>query len=410
MDILSFFKKVTGLVPTVDQEQFLLGLTNFDLKNLAASAGRQTGKSLCSAVAVLWWCFEYSDPVDVLLMSTMDSYVYDHVEQLFAKNPDLAAEIVQEGIAGLVPLRGFAIRKGSRVHVRKGTERQIRGLGVDICIADEAAELPAKMITTALGNIRGKVSKFIMLSTPHKTGLFTEIVSNPDKYGFKVYNWSELNCSWHGKANLDLKRKTMSTQEWQMEVLGQVLSMAERAYFPSKHIDACIIECPCTREGGALSSIEIGLDFGFDPCKTVLVVTEKIFAKRKLLFIKAWHKKPIEEIAPEIGQLIEEWNPSLVKADDKPAEYQHKIEPYTKHKIHYLSAPMHKEAIISQMQRRVRMHQLIIPDHFTNIILELRKYHRGKRCGDDIVDALALACYEPAVPLSTKPTGVAIFN
>jgi hypothetical protein len=99
----------------------------------------------------------------------------------------------------------------------------------------------------------------------------------------------------------------------------------------------------------------------------------------------------------------------MVKADDKPAEYQHKVEPFTKVHIHYLSAPMHKEAIISQMQRRVRQHQLIIPDHFTNIILELRKYKRGKRTGDDLVDALALACYEPATPLS-KCSGSVIFG
>ena len=151
MEIIEFFKKVTGLTPTKDQEEFLRALVDPARPKIAASCGRQTGKSLCAAVSVLWWVFEHPGVIDVLLMSAMDSYVYDHIEQLFHKNQDLLDEVVVEGVSGLVPLRGFATKKGSRVHVRGSTSKQVRGLGADIEVVDEAEEIPDVLLTTALG-------------------------------------------------------------------------------------------------------------------------------------------------------------------------------------------------------------------------------------------------------------------
>lgn len=409
MDILAFFIKVTGLTPTEDQSKFLLALVDLDIKYIAASAGRQCGKSLCTAVAVLYWAIEYGEPVEIMLLSPMDAYVYDAIERIFTNNPDLQKQIKTEGVTGLVPIKGFELLNGSRVHVRRGTEKQVRGLGVDIAIADEAAELPDKMLTTALGNVRGKISKFIMLSTPHKTGLFTKIVDKPESFNFIIFHWSELNCDWHSKDSLTLKKKTMSNQDYKMEVLGQVLSSEERAYFPPKHIDKCTYEI-VTREGKPASVIEAGIDFACSPCRTVLIVSERIFGRVKVLFVKSWGKRSIEEIAPEIAKFLLEFKPSIIKADSMPPEYKGKIEPYIKgYRINYINSVYTKELLLGQLLRLIRTNSLEIQGNQVELLKQLKQYRRGLRTGDDYVDALAFSVYQPAIPFNNESSGGAFF-
>jgi hypothetical protein len=406
MDIIEFFKKVTGLEPTEDQKQFLEALVDPARPKNAASCGRQTGKSLCSAVTVLWWIFNYPEPINVLLMSAMDSYVYDHIEQLFHKNPDLLAEVVVEGVSGLVPLRGFAIKKGSRVHVRGSTSKQVRGLGADIEVVDEAEEIPDELLTTALGNLRGELSRCVWLGTSHKEGLFTRVIRNPKRFGFTGFTWSAENCSWHAPELLKTKKAMMSHQQYKVEVLGQVLSAEDRALFPSKHIAKCIYDT-ISKENSPHSRIEAGIDWGFDPCRTVLCITERIFNRRRLLYINSWARKPIEEIAPEMAHLIEKHGVTLVKADAQPSDYKHKLEKFTKVPVYYIESNMHKDAMLSQLQRKIRQHtlELSMGDHSSvTLIAQLRKYRRGKRTGDDLVDALAFSCYDPAIPLESRAT------
>ena len=389
--ILDFFKKITGLDPTSDQINFLEALVDLDKKNVAACAGRQTGKSLCSAVAVLWWIFEYPDIVNVLLMSSMDSYVYDHIERIFHNNPDLVKEVVVEGISGLVPLRGFQIKKGSRVHVRRGTEKQVRGLGCDIVIADEAAELSDKMITTAMGNLSGKIGKMVLLSTPHKTGLFTKIVSEAERYKYKVINWSEVGCLWHSSDSIQNKKRLMSNQEYKMEVLGQVLSLEERAFFPRDHLKKCYIENMMT-EGGNRTA---GLDFGQVVGKNVLTIVEWIGPRRKVLLSKSWAKKNIEDILPEIQSLVEEHKVEVIRADSKPPEYSHIIgKSIGTIQVIYIDMTFHKEASIGQLKTLVKKHTLEIDVRNVPLQVEMEKYRLHKRSGDDLVDSLSMAIYD----------------
>lgn len=392
MDIIEFFKKRTGLVPTPQQEQFLLALTNLDIKKLLASCGRQTGKSLCTAVAVLWWVFEYPDPIDILLMSTMDSYVYDHIENIFAKNSDLVVEVVVEGVSGLVPLRGFQTKKGSRVHVRGSTNKQIRGLGVNIVIIDEAAEIADEMITTALGNLHSPIEKFVMLSTPHKNSIFTTIAINPDKYGFILFTWDAENVSWQSKTLIASKKAMMSPQEYKVEVLGIPLSTEERQYFPAADIKLCVKE-HVDRENVPNSRIEAGIDWGESIGETVVTVTERIYARRKILFIKRYRKAALELILPEIKEILDKFKPETVRCDSKPT-YAVDL---AKKQLKYLKVvdfQFHKAEMLAQLLRKIKTHSLEIGDNQVDLIKQLRSYRLHKRAGDDLIDSLILAIYE----------------
>jgi hypothetical protein len=127
-----------------------------------------------------------------------------------------------------------------------------------------------------------------------------------------------------------------------------------------------------------------------------------------VLLVREWAKKPIEDIALEIGKILDEYGVVLAKADARPAEYKYKIVKFTKIPIYYIEGNMHKDSMLSQLQRKIRQHQLEIPMRELTLITQLRKYRWGRRLEDDYEDALAFSCYAPSEPLEVRPTPTVI--
>ncbi|MGB9855837.1 MAG: terminase large subunit domain-containing protein [Caldisericum exile] len=393
--IEDWFKFLTGLEPTGDQVNVLKSVTNLEDKKIVVSAGRQSGKTLTVAVAILYWVFCYNEPIKILLISPQTNVLYYHIRNIFDRNKDLfEGHVLAEGVYSLVPLRGFTTDRGTQVWVKGATDKQIRGIPADMVVIDEACEVKNDIILTALGNLSGKISKIILLSTPHKSNsLFVKWATEPESQ-FKVFQWSSEGLAWHDKTLLETKRKEMSREQYAVEVLGRPPTKEERAFFPKKHIDKCIFEGESVREGG---QIEIGVDFGETESKTVLTVVEKIGKiRRKVLYVKSW-KLPPELVAPEIMTEILKWKPSIVKADNRPKEYREALKKLTD-KIVFLDGIFHKDLMLGQLQAHVREHNVLIPQNQVELIKQLTTYKRGKSTGDDYVDSLALACYEFEVP------------
>lgn len=394
-DVVSFFRRVTKLEPTEDQKRLLLMLIDPKVKGILISAGRQTGKTLTCAVATIWLSISHKR-INIILTSAQDNWLYAHIKDIWNRNLDLRQYVAAEGVFGIVPLKGYETKEGSKVHVRPSTEKGLRGVPGDIGFADEAAEMNEQTIMTLIGNLSGEFNKLIMLSTPHKTGKFTELISDPEKFGFVLFHWSEEGCAWHSKEELKRKKQMMSPQQYKMEVQGLPLDRSERAFFPMKHLEHCIMEVEPIKEGGEKSTTEAGIDFGFDS-PTVFTLTEKIGStKRKLLYRKIWKGKTIEEQGPEILELIRQLRPSSVKGDSKPPQYKRWFEQYAMGKIHFIDLALgHKDQMMGQLQRKVREHNLILSTTFPDVIIQMKKYRLGMREGDDLVDSLALSCYEP---------------
>ena len=391
LDIVSFFEYVTGLKPTEDQKQLLLSLTDMNVKKVIISAGRQSGKSITCAVAILWLSFVYGQeyPVKILLVSAQENILYFHIREILKRCPEFEEEIVAHGVYSLVPLRGYELRNGSIVYVRGATDKQIRGLPADIVFIDEAAEVKDDVILTALGNLSGSISKFILLSTPHKDNLFTKWATDENS-GFKVHMWSAENLPWHDKTILETKKKEMSSEKYAVEVLGRPPTIQERGFFSRTHVNKCISDSPIVREGG---TIEIGIDFGEIESCTILTVIERVGRiKCKILEIKKW-KLPPELVADEILVQIRKWNPTIVKADNKPPEYMNVLKTKTR-KIVFIDCTFHKELMLGQLQKLIREHSILIPQHEVELIKQLTIYRRGMKVGDDYVDSLALAIYD----------------
>jgi len=389
INIEDYFEYLTGLKPTKDQAELLKTLTDMSNKKIIISAGRQSGKTLTCAVAVLWYVFEYDKPIKVLLISAQENILYFHIREIFKRHPEFTEEIVAQGVYSLVPLRGFESKRGSIVYVKGATDKQIRGLPADVVFIDEACECKDDVILTALGNLSGPISKFILLSTPHKDNLFTRWATDENS-GFKVHMWSAENLPWHDKTILETKKKEMSSEKYAVEVLGRPPTIQERGFFSRTHVNKCITESPIVREGG---TIEIGIDFGEIESSTVLTVIERVGRiKCKILNIKKW-KLPPELVSDEILVEIRKWNPTIVKADNKPPEYMNILKSKTR-KIVFIDCTFHKELMLGQLQKLIREHNILIPQHEVELIKQLTTYKRGMKVGDDYVDSLALAVYD----------------
>ena len=410
MNILDFFTKITGLTPTDSQKELLINAVDLSIKKILISAGRQSGKTLCSAVIVLWYVFCYSKPLKILLISAQDNILYFHIRELFKKNPEFVNQLTERSrlAAELVPIKGFETIFGAVVFVKGSTTKQIMGTPADIVVIDEACEIKNNIIIEAMGCISGEMSKLILLSTPHKAeSLFVELATEENPT-FRIFTWSSENLSWHQKDMIEEKRKRMTKEQWATQVLGRPPTKQERAFFARKDVEECFQSVESIREGGVLSRIEIGIDTG-NP--TVLTVTERIgTTRRKLLFVKVWTRKYCtpDICGPQILEIIRNWKPYIVKMDSKPQEY---VDWFRVHgnKVKPIDFSIHKEQMMGQLQKMIREHRLLIPTDFIYLKMPLEKYRliRGednkerKTTGSDYVESLALSIYESE---SLQPT------
>jgi hypothetical protein len=419
--IVDKFTEWTGLIPTEDQKKLLREAITQKYHKILISAGRQSGKTLCSAVIVLYLVFYYDKPLKILLISAQDNMIYFHMRSIFRKFPQLQDLLTEKSKLGpeLVPIHGFETLKGSVVNVKNATDRAVMGFPADVVVIDEACKVSNQVMITAMGNLTGEVAKYILLSTPDDDKSNFVVWYGDNDMGFRVYTWSAVDLIWHDASIEAMKKKTMTPEIYATQVLGRPKTNEERSFFATKNIDEkCLIEGEPKPEGGATARLEVGIDHGFN--YTVYVLTERVNAsKRIILFYKVWEKKQFEEVAPEIGALLNIHKPFCIKMDSKPIQDQHIIEKYTRRHIDYIDLSFeekdekgetmrdaagrvinHKNYMIGQLRSKVRNGYLKIFVPIQREVAEqLRKYRPKMSTGDDIVDSLALSCYEPTTPL-----------
>jgi len=191
-----------------------------------ASAGRQSGKTITTAVAANYLAFEYNIPLKILLISAQDNMVYYYVKESFRKYKGYNEQLIGRGRISMVPGRGFETQKGSSMTVKGATERGVAGHPADVVIIDEAPLVHDDVILSAIGCLSGSVAKLALLGTPNHVGLFTKWLTDP-KTEYKVSHWSSEKLAWHSKALLKTKRTEYSPARWATDVLGRIPTIQE---------------------------------------------------------------------------------------------------------------------------------------------------------------------------------------
>lgn len=255
-----YFTYLTGLVPTSDQVELLDAIIEWD--RIEASAGRQSGKTIDVSVATMYLAYKYHIPLKILLLSAQENIVYWYMRSFFRgeHRDELTEDLIGSRSAqNVVPLTGFQLNTGTNVFVTGVTERNVRGFPADVVIIDEACLVPNDIIMTALGNLSGPVSKFILLSTPipnpdkgtDKEPKFMKWLRDPE---FKVFHWSSLGLPWHSQRLVDTKRKEFTPAKWAAEVLGRAPTEDEISLSGDIIGEVLFIEVPSPRRGQEVST------------------------------------------------------------------------------------------------------------------------------------------------------------
>ena len=440
--IQSYIEELTGFKLIKEQIDLLDLFKDTEIKEAAGSCGRGFSKTMLSAGTTLWFADEYASymhkDLEILLVSSQDR-IYQQLNWMFEKGKERFgydeatkkySRLKQGGIYDALMKEKAEIwskdfKNLTCIYPVMSTSKSARSHRCDIAIVDEAADCSRETLTAVMGCRTRNIAKLILLSTPHKTGsMFNDIVADYKRYGFKVYMASAEVCPWQEESNKSAKR-LMTPQDYAIEICGRLPMKEERSIFPSKNIDAAIQDVEPIREGGPNSRVEAGLDCGYN--NTVYALRERIgTVKTKIIFLKEWEKKSIEEIAPEIASLLELHKPYLFKIDSKPPHYKAHIQKYTRRSIYQIDASKkveiegedeptnHKKQMVGQFRRKLMEKNLIVPNPelcgeqkeiFKKFIDQLRVYRFGMRDGDDIIDAVLLACYEPVEPLGSQTGG-----
>src|SRR5271157_4903945 len=150
--IVDKFKEWTGLTPTEDQKKLLREAITKKYHKILISAGRQSGKTLCSAVIVLYLVFCYDIPLKILLISAQDNMIYFHMRNIFRKFPELQNLLTDKSKLGpeLVPIHGFETLKGAIVNVKNATDKAVMGFPADVVVIDEACKVSNQVMITAM--------------------------------------------------------------------------------------------------------------------------------------------------------------------------------------------------------------------------------------------------------------------
>jgi len=410
-----------------EQIEMFKDLLDFKIKSQALSCGRGFGKTMLAGCAALYFADEYSrkigKKVTVLLISAQKQ-IYDRIDEFFTYDKTLKPRlrIQPSATSGYeIPRERFEFADTkSVVYNCLPTIKQIEGIRADVIIFDEAQDILQSIYEKAIGCLKVDViGKLIIIGTPYWEGKgsnwFIDIVSNPKKHGFKLSQFSSEICRWN---DVDRWKQVWSEARIEAELRGNPPRSEQRAFFASTHLNKNIIETDPIRQGGVNSKLEVGIDWGYE--KTVYTLIERIGITCNILYQKVWENTSIEILVPEIVKLLGEHKPLLVKADSLPIEYRGKVDKYTRIPIYYIDCAKRettsegklisaKEHMMGQLQKKNREHHLIISQIFVDLIMELRKYKPNMDRGDDRVDSLALANYEPSEPLRVTPIGRLIF-
>jgi hypothetical protein len=402
-----------------EQADMLNDLVDISIKTQVLSCGRGYGKTMLAGCTALYFIDEFAKQIKkelkVLVVSPQDE-LWTNIDKFFREDPTLGPRLLTPPslITGReIPKKEIQLKDTHcTVTFCKPTTGQIRGNRADLIIIDESEEITEDMKDVITGCSKvDLIGKVIYIGTPYddkgKQNWFVTMVQklldgieDPKYEGYKLSRYPSEICKWNA---VDRWRKDWSIARFKAECLGIPPSIEERSFYPHKCIDECVLDVEPLREGGTNSFTEFGIDLGIE--RSVLMVTEKIGVRRKVLDIIIWKNIPVEERVSDIKRLKDKYQPRYIKIDSKPLEEAQYIKLKFGSIVMLIDASKQelmenkwttvKEIMMGQSQKLVRERKLLIPSQYIEFIEELKKYQRKMNRGDDIVDAFVLSIYEP---------------
>jgi hypothetical protein len=404
------FTECTKLVPNTNQSLFLYDVEDFGNHYFILVCGRKTGKTTSCAAVVIWHIFEIPKVLNrglkVLIVTPFTKELFSQIKKIIDTTPEFAKEVLYPGL--FEHQLSFKLRNGSEVQIVGAQERFVKGPTVDLVLVDESVLVSDKILNKIWGTISGDISRIILLSTPDAvSGKFIEIANNPAVYGFKKYQWSELDdCPWIPSDLIEGKRRNLpeGSFEWKTGVIGEVPKLEEKYIF-RKLLPKCILPGITIKGGGriiaGLDTVESG-----NRDRIGLIILEITPKEKRVIRSRPWEGQTMLEALPEIHAILKAENVSLLYVDLRPTESAKDVIAEVKDiPVIPVNFQGFKGQAIMNLRRNLQGPLKIFEDH-KELIKEIDEYYPSRGKNDDLIDGLMIALWKDSNQQESKETKI----
>jgi len=399
-DLALFFEDITGLLPSPDQEKFLMDMQDLNKDRAIISAGRGSGKTLCLAIVALWYVFILPkivrQPLKVVVLGgsfEQSKNLYNYIKDWSYKNDFIKRELAKDPT-----MTETLFLDGSSVKALTASEKQVRSPRADLLIVDEAVEAGEELIEASLQIINtSKFPRIILSSTPHEfNSLFVEIWEKHAEHGYLTYNWKAINCNWIKKDTIDKARKLLSSGMFQIEFEGLPYAMVG-SVFALDALKKCIIKAIVKADN---AEAIMGVDWGFYPAPTCCIVIQRIGEKVRVIHIDSYLREKFENVLDALEATAKTYEVKAVYVDSIPPGEGIRLKDRGL-PVYRITFKGEKPLLISNLQALVEQERVEIPEDFYSLIAQMRAYKFDTKREDDFVDAMMLACRGASATISS---------
>jgi hypothetical protein len=410
-----FFEDLTRTKVFGKQKQFFDFVEDIDNEDhICLCAGRGCGKTWSLAVVALWCAFVLAhvqnEPIAVAVLAGSkdeSQRLFTYIRRILKGHKELDQYISENLKGGLRFTKDYIeFKDGSTIEALACSMTGVCGPRANLLIIDEAGleEFKEDVKNESFEIITGqKWGRIIMASTPYyyRSPFVNIYLANQ---GWRKVNWSQEDCPWIKKTEIERKRKDYTEVEFKIRIQGIPTPQEGKMFEPSKL--RIILKDPTEIHYSDYSRIIAGIDWGQNISQTSLVVIDINPVDKKVRVVNSWlfSTPDHSEIIPSIVQLLTQNQVTKIVMDIQPPSACAMM----KKALLHINIEVREQAfthgrgdaMYHNLKRLIEKDLIEIPHVYTgqmNTLAEqLREmqWEKDPKVRTDLVDALALACSE----------------
>lgn len=392
-NLSKFFEDVTGLEARSCQREFFDEIQSGKGKNLVIVAGRGIGKTLAISVTALWYVFVRSltdnHPFQVVILA--GSYEQAKISYSYIVNFINNSTFLQSQLEREPTQREILFKNGAFIRPLAASETAIRGHHPDLLLFDEAAQIDDKLIYAALPmTAPSKYARQVFSTTPSEGFSWVEDKwEHQERYSYpewKFFNWNAE--SFLPPAQVELLKQMLPANDYCSEIQGLPYKR-EGKVFRLEDLKYCQ-ESLTVQEKDA-GETYAGVDWGYSPDPTTLVVVQRYNDIWKVKYIEEYLKQPFEIVHGKIKEICLSYNVQSIYVDstDKGECLRLSAEGLPVIPIAFKGE---KTTMISNLRMLVEQRRIIFdPKTQQALIGQMLDYTYDTKKHEDLVDALMLS-------------------
>ena len=416
--IKNFFEDITGEKTFKKQEDLFQMVEDINNpEHIVLCAGRGCGKTWSLAVIALWYAFVLSHlenrpiAVAVLAGSKDESMrLFNYLRRILKGHKEIDQYIAQNQKGGLKFTRDYIeFKNGSSIEALPCSMTGVCGPRANLLIIDEAGleDFKEDVKNEAFEIITGqKYGRIIMASTPYyyRSPFVATFLS---KSGWRKIQWSQEDCPWIKREEIERKRKEYSEVEFKIRVQGMP-TPTEGKMFDQMKLKKVLFD-PSEIHYAEYAKRIAGIDPGQSQASTALVIVEynEVDKKFRVVHSYSWKEPDYTKIIPSIVQILISNLVSVVVVDSNPPPFTAMLKAATSNLNIEIKTRTFThgggDAMYHNLKRIIEREMIEIPHLYTGkmntLVEQLRDMEweskdPGRKQQTDLVDALALACSE----------------